>query len=54
MSRDNSKVARERRRTEAEARQQKYDKLTLSEKLKQAGPKERFKLLAKLPESTET
>lgn len=38
---------RERKRKEAEARQEKYGKLPLSEKLAGAGAKEKAKLLAK-------
>lgn len=42
-----TKQVRAQRRAEAEARQAKYDKLTLEQKLAKAGAKEKAKLLAK-------
>lgn len=43
-----TKAIREQKRKEAEARQAKYDALTLEQKLAKAGAKEKAKLLAKV------
>jgi hypothetical protein len=47
MKRKNFPRRREAKRAQAEARQDKYDKLSPELKLAQAGPKQRKKLLAK-------
>jgi hypothetical protein len=47
MKRKNFPGRREQRRLEAEARQDKYDKLSPELKLAQAGPKQRKRLLGK-------
>jgi hypothetical protein len=44
------KAKHERKRKEAEARQEKYAKLPFSQKLEKAGAKEKAKLLAKQKE----